>query len=83
MVLNPSSGHVSPQYHVVFDDDFSLIPSLRTSTVPSNWADLVARSTESVTSDDVDSSKLWFEQNYIDPNEPDAGFGATFDVPST
>ena len=33
--------------------------------------------------DNVDYSKLWFEQNYIDPNEPDAGFRATFDVPST
>ena len=33
--------------------------------------------------DNVDYSKLWFEQNYIDPNEPDAGFGVTFDVPST
>ena len=33
MVLNLSSGHVSLQYHAVFDDDFSLIPSLRTSTV--------------------------------------------------
>ena len=23
LVLNPSSGHVSPQYHIVFDDNFT------------------------------------------------------------
>ena len=28
LVLNPSLGHVSPQFHVVFDDNFSLIPAL-------------------------------------------------------
>ena len=24
LVLNPRTGHVSPQYHLVFDDDFQL-----------------------------------------------------------
>ena len=28
LVLNPSTGHISPQYHVVFDDTFSTVPSL-------------------------------------------------------
>jgi hypothetical protein len=26
LVYNPSTGHVSPQYHVVFDDDFTTVP---------------------------------------------------------
>jgi hypothetical protein len=28
LVLNPSTQHVSPQYHVIFDDEFSTIPAL-------------------------------------------------------
>ena len=78
LVLNPSSGHVSPQFHVVFDDEFTLISALRCNTVPANWADLVATSTESVSSPDVDSSKLWFKQTYNDHTDPESGFDATF-----
>ena len=26
LVFNPSTGRVSPQYHVVFDDEFSTVP---------------------------------------------------------
>ena len=78
LVLNPSSGHVSPQFHVVFDDQFTLISALRSNTVPANWADLVATSTESVSSPDVDSSKLWFKQSYNDDTDPESGFDATF-----
>ena len=28
LVLNLQTGHVSPQYHLVFDDDFSTVPYL-------------------------------------------------------
>ena len=37
LVLNPNTGLVSPQYHVVFDDDFTTAPHLRKGTVPPNW----------------------------------------------
>ena len=37
LVLNLRTGLVSPQYHVVIDDDFLTVPSLRAGTVPSNW----------------------------------------------
>ena len=26
MVLNPETGHVLPQFNVVFDDEFSTVP---------------------------------------------------------
>ena len=29
LVLNPETGHVSPQFHVVFDDEFSTVPFIR------------------------------------------------------
>ena len=28
LILNVNTGHVSPQYHVVFDDDFTPVSSL-------------------------------------------------------
>ena len=34
MILNPSTGHVSPQYHVVFDDEFTTVPSLASDEEP-------------------------------------------------
>ena len=41
LVLNPKTGLVSPQYHVVFDDDFTMVPHLRKGTVLPNWERLV------------------------------------------
>jgi hypothetical protein len=41
LVLNPKTGHVSPQFHVVFDGDFTTVPYLRSTTVPPHWAELV------------------------------------------
>ncbi|KAL7463725.1 hypothetical protein ACHAXS_009080, partial [Conticribra weissflogii] len=37
LVLNPNTGLISPQFHVVFDDDFSTVPHLRKGTVPPHW----------------------------------------------
>eukprot|EP00804_Cyclotella_cryptica_P001335 CCRYP_014115-RA/>CCRYP_014115-RA protein AED:0.38 eAED:-0.10 QI:0/0/0/1/1/1/2/0/180 len=30
LILNPRTQHISPQYHVIFDDAFSTVPSLAT-----------------------------------------------------
>ena len=45
MVLDPFTGLVSPQYHVVFDDHFMTLDGLRTNTVPSSWTELCATRT--------------------------------------
>ena len=37
LILNPRTGHVSPQFHVVYDDDFITVPYLRTGKVPPHW----------------------------------------------
>ena len=34
LVLNLKTGHVSPQYHVIFDDTFSTVEYLRQDTHP-------------------------------------------------
>jgi hypothetical protein len=40
-VLNPRTGHISPQFHVVFDDDFTTVAYLCKMVVPPHWAELV------------------------------------------
>ena len=59
LVLNPRTGHVSPQYHVVFDDLFTTVAYMKKSEVPPNWTELVAKSSERVTNEDYDLAKIW------------------------
>ena len=69
MVLNPKTGHVSPQYHIVFDDNFTTVPYMRAGDMPPNWLDLVKRSSELATLEQFDAAKTWFEQDL--EGEPD------------
>ena len=61
-----------------FDDNFTLMPDLRSNTVPTNWEYLVTKPAESATDLDIDSSKIWFNQNYLDPEDPASDADATF-----
>ena len=36
LVMNPKTGLVSPEFHLVFDDNFETVPDLRAGTVPEN-----------------------------------------------
>ena len=36
-ILNLRTGHISPQYHVVFDDDFSTVSSIGENDEPPSW----------------------------------------------
>ena len=38
LILNPRTGHVSPQFHVIYDDDFTTASYLRSGKVPPHWA---------------------------------------------
>ena len=49
LVLNPGSGHVSPQYHLVFDDNFTTIQNICDGLVPSNWREFATNSSFSST----------------------------------
>ena len=53
LVLNPNTGLISPQFHVVFDDDdnFLMVPYLCSGTVPDNWKQLVDNSREKILRD--------------------------------
>ena len=61
LVLNPKTGLVSPQFHIVFDDYFTTVPHLRKGTVPPNWKKLVQGSKEKSTDEFFDVTKTWFQ----------------------
>ena len=62
LVLNPATGHVSPQFHVVFDDDFTTVPYMRNGTIPPHWASLVKESSQLSTDEDFSIAETWFEK---------------------
>jgi len=51
LVLNLQTGHISPQFHVVFDNEFSTLPYLTSHEAPLNWQQLLANTTEKFTED--------------------------------
>ena len=55
LVFNPSTGRVSPHFHVVFDNSFSTVPYMNLGTTPPNWADLVLHSSAT---DTINASTL-------------------------
>ena len=73
LVLNPKTLHVSPQFHVAFDDRFSTVPYLASSDIPPNWSILVKES-ESASQQDYDLAKNWMDsqqhpQKYLQDQE--------------
>ena len=61
LVLNLQTGHVSPQYHVVFYDDFTTVDYIQSGEEPPNWCRLVADSSEKVTDERYDLARTWYE----------------------
>ena len=59
MVLNPRTGHKSPQYHVVFNDNFTTVSSMREEVLPPSWAALVRLSSECATRENYNTSDTW------------------------
>lgn len=49
LVLNLQTSHVSPQYHIVFDDEFTTAPYLQLEESPPNWIKLVNNHSKMVT----------------------------------
>ena len=59
MILNPSTGHVSPQFHVVFDDSFSTVDALNNGYKPDNWEVLYQTNTEFVGEEALQLAQEW------------------------
>ena len=69
LVLNPKTGHVSPQYHIIFDDNFTTVPYMNEHQVPPNWSNLVANSRELVTDEQFDLAKTWLASSMSQEQE--------------
>ena len=63
MVLNPIAGYVSPQYHVVFDDDFTTFPFMHSPDIPPHLEALVKSSTKLVTDEDYSLMYSWYKSS--------------------
>ena len=80
LILNPVTGHVSPQYHIVYDETFPTVSHTRDETIPPTWDEMCKNSVESATSDAFDLAELWFKQltdtseyHVTDPFAADSG----------
>ena len=59
LVMSPTTGNISPQYHVVFDDEFSTLPFLRQQRQPPHWSTLVNQSRYLATDRNFELSNTW------------------------
>lgn len=59
LVFNIRTGRVSPQYHVVFDSDFTTVPFMDRGEAPPNWSELCQYSTESYVDESVQLAEEW------------------------
>ena len=59
LVLNPRTGHVLPQFHIVFDDLFTMVPFMNKSQLPPNWAEIVKDYRELVTDEQFNLARTW------------------------
>jgi hypothetical protein len=64
LVLSTSTGLVSPQFHVVFDDFFSTTKCLQINELPSSWSTLLQSSSYKLTDNDFNpeifTDTSWF-----------------------
>ena len=65
LVWNPTTGRVSPQYHVLFDDNFTTVPYMEAGTLPPNWQELIGHSSEKTTTEDVFKAYTWISDQQI------------------
>jgi hypothetical protein len=59
VVYNPSTGHVSPQYHVVFDNDFTTITYMEAGTIPPQRSDLLHSSSKLASKQAFNLAQAW------------------------
>jgi hypothetical protein len=59
LVYNPSTGHVRPQYHVVFDNNFIMVSYMEAGTIPPHWSDLVHSSSELASKHALNLAQAW------------------------
>ena len=64
LVLNLRTGHVSPQYHIIYDDECSTVPYFSGAETPPNWSQLCQHSLEHTINEDDITSNSWLYPNH-------------------
>ena len=59
LVLNLSTGHVSLQFHAMFNKTFSTVPSLKNGSFPASWKFICENNRELATNEDFNFADLW------------------------
>ena len=83
LVLNLRTGHVSPQFHVIYDDEFSTIPYLSGNETPPNWSQLWERSIERSVDPNNIKSTSWLHPQGTPIDETTASEGDNPTIEST
>ena len=82
LVFNPRTGRVSPQFHCVFDDDFTTVGYMERGEVPPNWEDLCRNSYESAEDESFDKAVEYLSQQTTGIDSRSLG-GSSVQVPVT
>ena len=48
LVLNLATGHVTPQFHVTFDDDFSIVQYLRSGETADKVDEIILKKSQGI-----------------------------------
>ena len=81
LFMDLGTGHVTPQYHLVFDDNFSTVNYLQQGTIPPFWSDLVRNNSEDygrvdpLSSVELEIERLSFKAPDDSPAPPNDGSG--------
>jgi hypothetical protein len=65
LVLSTTTGLVSPQFHIVYDDYFTATNCLTMNTLPENWKHLLATSSIKYVDDDFEPQKFTTSSWYL------------------
>ena len=71
LILNPRTQHISPQFHVIFDNSFSTVPSLATANeLDHRFEQLFATARECfLDSSDISSSSDLLDDHWLSPSD--------------
>ena len=59
LILNPSTGHISPKFYVVLDITFSTVPSQKKGSIPASWKFICKNNRELAMYEDFNLADLW------------------------
>ena len=59
LILHLQTGHISPQFHLIFDDEFTTVPYINAEEAPPNWSALVEHNSEHTDYEQGTVSQEW------------------------